>query len=501
MPPPNSMSRLAHLPLYPIILAAWLVLAVQVDTGVHLLATPRVWAVALVGSAAALGFWLVLLRRVHLAGFAAGATVLLASASDLGRVGLGVVLVAAVVAALFVVQRIVRHRIALVDVTWGFNVLGAILVAVAFLTGVANGVIPATVKDLLQSPRPAGAAENASAPDVYVVLMDGYPRADVLEQVAGMDNAPFLRELMERGFRVAEDSRSSYMYTDLTITSMLHGRHLVDIPELAPLLRGESRPALGRQVLNDAPLLERLRELGYVTIANAPAWEEPALRNVDVYLEASGVNEFERQMLWNSLPGSLWELRGPVVYQEAMAPWVDDAFAAWKEAAVMELEGPRFAFIHVPIPHFPVIFEPDGTRADGRFGLDHPAIIDAPEAEVREAYAGQVSYLNDRVLATLDGLDLPADATLILTSDHGPEFGLDWDDPEATDLPTRFGAFLAARSAIVGEGVGPNVSEVLLSLMRALGYSDEPMEERYFISEAVDKWTTLREVADPWESE
>jgi arylsulfatase A-like enzyme len=290
------------------------------------------------------------------------------------------------------------------------------------------------------------------------------------------------------------------MYSDLTGTALFHGRHLDEIPELAPLFNGSDMPALGRQVLNQAPLVERLRELGYGIIANAQAWDEPALRSVDVHIEGSGFNEFERRMWWNSLPGSLWELRGPVVFQDGIEPWVRDAFAAFEEAASMDLDRPRFVFIHVPSPHFPIIFEADGSRADPVFGRDHPAQIAASDADIREAYAGQVEYLNRRVIETLDAAALPEDAIIAVISDHGPEFGLDWQDGSRTDRRTRFGAFLAVRNAPEPFPPNANVSSTLLTVLRGLGESDlPPMADRYFATDAVNKLATIQEVPDPYQ--
>jgi hypothetical protein len=507
IPPPMprlgpDLKRPSTVPLHPLLLGAWLVLNAQVDTGVALQSTLRVWAVVLVGSLTILGAWFLVTRRWGVAGIGASATIWLLASRDLDRLWLGLIAVAAVVAALVVLQRLARGRISMAGMTRGANLVAGILVILTIVRGVANGTLLAAVGDLTGSLPELGSVSEGSLPDIYLVILDGYPRADVMSDVTGVDNTPFLAALEERGFDVATESSSSYMYSDLLGAALFHGRHLVDIRDLDPLRDGETRPALGRQVLNSAPLIARLRELGYLAVANAQAWDEPSLRAVDVYIEGTGFNEFERQMWWSSLPGSLMELRGPTVYQNGIEPWVHDAFAAFDQVTQMTPDRPRFAFIHVPSPHFPIIFEADGSRADAVFGRDHPDQVSASDEDVRAAYAGQVTYLNSQLLDSLDGASLPEDAIVILMSDHGPEFGLDWFNGGSSDLQTRFGAFFAARAP---EGVftdDANVAEAMLEVVRYLDHNTDPgLADRYFVTNAVQKLATMREVPDPWASD
>src|SRR6185503_19325396 len=78
--------------------------------------------------------------------------------------------------------------------------------------------------------RPAGPVEApADAPDIYLILLDGYPRADTLQAAIGMDNAPFLARMEALGFDVAERAHSNYNRTALTVTSMLNAKLIDDL--------------------------------------------------------------------------------------------------------------------------------------------------------------------------------------------------------------------------------------------------------------------------------
>ena len=89
------------------------------------------------------------------------------------------------------------------------------------------------------------AQPSADAPDVYVILLDGYARADVLANTFGYDDSPFLDGLRSDGFEVADASHSNYLVTNLSVSSLLNYRQLADIPALQPLI-AESRRDRGR---------------------------------------------------------------------------------------------------------------------------------------------------------------------------------------------------------------------------------------------------------------
>ncbi|MGH2454701.1 MAG: sulfatase-like hydrolase/transferase [Candidatus Limnocylindria bacterium] len=365
--------------------------------------------------------------------------------------------------------------------------------------GVANGSLPALIGDLTDTPPERSAARVGELPDIYLILLDGYPRADTVRDVLDSDNSEFLAALESRGFTVDPAAHSGYMYTDLAVSSMLHGRHLVDIPQLADVINGAQLPARGRQVLNEAPLLAALAESGYTLMANAQAWDEPALRRVHCLVEGHGTNEFERHFFLQSLPGAIWYAVDPGIRQDLMEPWVHDAFAFVELAASADVDGPRFAFVHVPSPHFPIVFIADGGRADSRFNADHPGQVRASMEENKEACLGQLDYVNDRLLEALDGSAIAEGAMDVVMSDHGPEFGLDWTMGANTDLETRFATMFAIRGPGEVYEQGQAVTGVLIRLLNWLDVTSLPEpEDRFFVSDQWPKYRTLMETDNPW---
>ena len=494
--------RLSRWPWHPFLFAFGWVFASYVDAGVHTLASLRSTVVVLfaVGVLLFLVWWVT--RRTSIAAIATtGLFAVFVSSDPVLSLWILVAIIIAI-AGYLIAKGTVAHSLSADDLSGWLNVLSVALIVVIGAQGALNGTLAAAPGDLVGRLDPAVPAAGGDAkerpPDVYIIVLDGYPRADTVVSSLGGDNSGFLNALEDRGFTAADASTSGYMYTDLSFTSLFHGRHLVDIAALGPVLHGAREPSLDRQVLNAAPLLRVFREHGYSTIANAQAWDEPALRDVDIYVEGTGLNEFERHLLRSTLAGEVWEAIDKGFEGTLLAPWVRDAFRFLELAPDLDVPGPRLVFTHVPLPHFPIIFTKSGARADPRFTTSHPDQARASAAEVTQAYLDELAYLNRMTLETLDAMALPEGAIVIVMSDHGPEFGLHWFDEENTDFKVRFASLFAAKN---GDGF-PNdvfVTEVLAILARdLLGEPIQYPERRFFSNEAGDKFQTLKEMADPW---
>jgi hypothetical protein len=487
---------------HPILFGIGWVFANYVDTGVHLQTTFRVAAVVLVALALVLLGLRLASRSWHIAGIATTALLTILVAPD-PVASLYLVVGFILATAVYLVARgTFARRTRISRLTTGLNAVAAIFLLLSLVRGVVNGTVVAGAGDVASAfgpPAIAGSTDGEGLPDIYLVVLDGYPRADTIRDRLGGDNDAFISELESRGFEVASASTSGYMYSDLAFTSLFHGRHLVEIPELEDSLAGATLPAADRQALNAAPLLELFRAHGYTTIANAQAWDEPALRTVDRHVDGSGLNEFERHMLRGTLIGATWEVIDEGLNGTLLVPWVIDGLDFIRSSPDIDVPGPRFVFTHIPSPHFPIVFEADGTRAPSTFVTAHPDQVKAPEADVVEAYLGQVAFLNAELLVALDSMDVPDDAIVIVMSDHGPEFGLRWYDEANTEFDVRFATLFASRNA---DGMFTDdvfLSEVLPRLAR--GVLGEPVTmpaRRFFSNDAVDKFSTLTEVADPW---
>ena len=84
---------------------------------------------------------------------------------------------------------------------------------------------------------------SPATPDIYVILLDGYARADALRQVFGVDESASSASSQERGFGVSSRALTNYPNTVQVLMAMFNMRLLADIPELQPVIAGTTTQA------------------------------------------------------------------------------------------------------------------------------------------------------------------------------------------------------------------------------------------------------------------
>jgi hypothetical protein len=452
------------IPWYPIAFVATYVLNLWIEAGVSVLAVTRSLAIAVVGAALLLVLLSVLSRRPHLAGLITlGAILVLLSRGPVYIAALIVLVVAATLAALLW-GRIRRRSITWPEVTRSLNVVSGLLLVVVVLNGVPRGTLGAVMIDLQQGRstlEESSDVPSTDLPSIYILMLDGYPRADSLARLFGADNTPFLHELRDRGFMVADRSRSNYMFTQLTLTSMLHMKPLSEITSLQPAAAGEApSDALTREVLNRNPVFEMLRSQGYRIVTSSPGFEHVALRQSDVYLDDGQMNDFEYHLLRFTTAQRIVNLVDPDFFADQLRDRILSGFDHFADVTA-STGVPTLGFVHVPSPHLPVVFAEDGSDAELAPSED---IFDWPEIDpvTRDAYARQLDYLNAEILDVVDhalaSQPPGAEPIIILMSDHGAAPRPAVFIGEGTD--DHYASFFAARAPGAADLFGDDVSPI-----------------------------------------
>ena len=468
------------------VLNAWVAAAVSPYAAVRTL----VVAVAAV-SALVLVLGLISGRRWQSAGLiVAGIAVAISGfhvdiASVGGRIGgwTGLVWIGAVVALIAVVLRFlwrfVRSPGGLERMTRLLNQGAAILLAVVLLTGWADGAISAAVDEIAAANARgtlASAREPvaASSPDIYVILLDGYPRADTLLDRYNLDNSTFLDRLEGLGFEVADASRTNYMFTQLVLLSMLHMKHADAVELDGPTDTVAHINRTVRAAINESPAIDLLHEHGYSITASSPGYESVVLRQADTFLDSGGVNEFERHLLRRTLLIDIIGFLAPSWLPNEHRNRVHSNFRDLRMVARSESDHPRFTFVHVASPHAPNVFRTDGSpipvsNPRALYG-DTPELMGISRSEFAAQVRGQVTYLNSITLAAVEEvLQVSAEPPVIVVmSDHGTRMDVTYGDPSDPDLGERMGNLFAAytpgRDGLFGEGITPvNVLPIIFN--------------------------------------
>jgi hypothetical protein len=298
-------------------------------------------------------------------------------------------------------------------------------------------------------PAVAGAAP-ADAPDIYVLLLDGHLRPNKVQEMTGVDGSAFAVELRERGFDVAEASRSNYVFTIQSVPSFLSGAYLDDL--LASDPAGESYAdgrRWARERVDGAAIVADLRALGYEIVSIPSEFEETSLRTADRVLEAGQVNELELLAFGNTLAGPLVEAIRPSFFSDQHRDRIRAQVELVAGVAAEPAERPRFVWVHVPSPHAPLVFAADGsplppTPLDGFFD-DTAESTGLDRAEFGRRYAEQQAHVDELALAAIDAILAASDEppVILAISDHGSRSSLVVGDVERAD-PDELTANLVA---------------------------------------------------------
>lgn len=388
---PTPLTR----PFYGVLLAPTVVLATYGDTHTS---PEHLWRPLLVLTlTAVLLFGLLgLTRRWHVAA-------LVTALAVLSLVGVYPVLAVLLVTLLVVTGQAIRRR------TWEpysgltrpLNVMVGLWFAIA-LGAAVYASLPADLPD--SEPIAVG-----PGPNVYLVLLDGYPRADSLMEYFGFDNQPFFDALENRGFTVAGQSHSRYTSTAQVLPTMLHHRPVEE------LLGGEweesnAQHRLLMQLINHSPTQEAFEAAGYETYSIVSGATGLDWRTADVVLESPWPSTFERHLLNQGI------LRPLVPFDAMHRASILDTFAALERSAGTS---PRFVFAHVMSPHGPYVFKADGTLAEP-CDLECSNHGGPPNPMLADRLAGQVTYLNQLVLAAVDRIAATDPRGIVVVfSDHG----------------------------------------------------------------------------------
>ena len=289
-------------------------------------------------------------------------------------------------------------------------------------------------------------------PDIYLVLLDGYPGADAGALDPTWDAAAFGEALRSRGFGMADGTRSNYLQTPQTIASVLDMRHLEDIPALDPPWGPPSLDGFRlRQAMNEAAALSTLHKRGYELTAIASGWAEAELRRVDRYVEPIGLNEFEVGLLNGTGVGDVLTFLASDFPSAIQRGRIESSFDALAAEAAREPESPKFVFAHIAAPHPPWVFDAAGNaRRDvlRTYYQDAARARGIDRADAIRRHLDQATHVASLTIATVDRILAAADSppVIIIFSDHGPGTGFDPTRPLESDLVERSSNILAVYS-------------------------------------------------------
>jgi hypothetical protein len=253
-------------------------------------------------------------------------------------------------------------------------------------------------------------------PDVYYIILDGYPRQDALLQYHHFDNSEFIKQLEAVGFYIPSCSQSNYAMTDLSLASSLNMNYLEGLnPNIRAIDLADS--------IIDSETRQFLKGLGYNIVSFDSGIWFTEFQDADTYIniDRSGISsffDFTRLSEFEVLFVRTTVLR---IVEESKTAWLDSFFQKARkedyERVLFEfdqlesspsLPGPKFVFIHILAPHsYPFIFD-----ANGAFVVSNT---------VDPALGNELQFLNKRMLEAAQAIITQSKnpPIIIIQGDHG----------------------------------------------------------------------------------
>ncbi|MHB1296346.1 MAG: sulfatase-like hydrolase/transferase [Anaerolineae bacterium] len=338
---------------------------------------------------------------------------------------------------------------------------------------------------------------QGTLPSIYYIILDGYARQDVLRDLYGYDNAPFLEALRQEGFFVADGARANYAQTTLSLSSALNLRYLDDVARDTGLDSEDRTPLQG--MIASSEVSRYLQQQGYQYVTFSSGYVFTEIRTADVYASRKGswgLDAFQQmllsttpvQVVLDALGVSSAELEGAALHRAEVLYTFDHL------ADVAALEQPVFVLAHIISPHPPFAFTADGQPIDreAKFSIQDGSHLiregRLSREQYIEGYVEQLQFVNSRILQTVRAIKAESSTPpiIIIQADHGPGSHLDWDSAVKTDARERLSILSAyyapeAVQADLYAGITP-VNSFRLVFHHLFGLDLPLLEDRSYFS-------------------
>jgi len=267
-----------------------------------------------------------------------------------------------------------------------------------------------------------------NAPDVYYIILDEYGGPESMKYL-NYDNSQFYKFLKEKKFIIPEKSTSNYPMTHFSVPSSMNMEYVND---LSNILGKDSKTYLPlREMLYNSQVIKNFKNLGYDIVI----FESGFVPSKNFVLVDDIVCHEEDQIdsiLFDSI--TKISMIGYFVErheEEKIRDRVNCAFSEIKTIGNNKDE-PIFAFVHILMPHPPNVFGPNGEKVIP----GNPISSEIWDEKI--AYLDQVKFANKEIVKVIEKiLDENEKSIIIIQSDHGSGFDIDWKNPDESMILQR----------------------------------------------------------------
>ena len=288
-------------------------------------------------------------------------------------------------------------------------------------------------------------SESGSLPNVYYIILDGYPRNDVLKKHLDFDNNEFINFLKQREFYVAENSYSNYSLSSTSIPATMNMNY---INFLTDELGEDSRsydPLLGKDfgLYADNQVIKNFKSMGYkvAKIGSVPMYlHEIPLADLSLCYKSIHLmdNRLFDTVARTSMIGYFIERWSEDLQRQII-------LCAFEELPKISsyYEEPVFVWSHIMLPHFPLIFGANGepiTPGESLLVMNNPHVFEGTDSSwnIKQQFLQQLQFANKKSMELVDKiLENEKQSIIIIQSDHGSAFDVNLHDPTDDDVHQR----------------------------------------------------------------
>ncbi len=308
------------------------------------------------------------------------------------------------------------------ETTFSLNLVGLILLIIPLFQVSQLSINQFLLQREKDEKQVAASLENTEKlPDIYYIILDGYPRADILKSTFELDNSKFISWLEEEGFYVAACSQSNYSYTAPSMAATFNLNYLGSEESPNRIIYSEDQV---NAMLQNSLVQETVTQLGYKTVIFDTEYDWLKWNNPDIiyslntdtsvkHLFFSKINGFEILLLETTFASV-------VIDHINLETQLDESIRQSHQREIVytleklleipqTVDGPKFVYAHIVSPHPPFIF-----GADGRLLVNEPA---TPLIGYRDQTIYLNSYIQEFVSKALAESDEPP--IIIIQGDHG----------------------------------------------------------------------------------
>jgi hypothetical protein len=297
--------------------------------------------------------------------------------------------------------------------TYFLNIVGGCLVALSLMQIAYQRLV---ARDKWQpinqfESKHIGATGAVNLPDIYYIILDAHASPSTLSEIYSYDIGAFIERLKDRGFFIADKSRSNYAMTMLSLASSLNMDY--DLNALSKRVGfAEKELILPRQMIENSVAMRFLMSKGYRTIyAGSGFGITQGNRYADVEIDCGHVDETLGRFIQSTFLRAVADRTNFIANDKRTR--VRCMFSELGQ--VPKMEGPKFILAHIPSPQWPFLFDANGNPAN-RDQLD--------SERLKEQYLNQLIFIDKKIEALIDEIFAGSRVApvIVLQSDHGPNF-------------------------------------------------------------------------------